>query len=1159
MAYIPLIKTTQWIDLSLEHKKLRQNFEDDLSKACVAKEPTQPIMLQGAFGIGKTNTLYYLFHYGWCVLKTPVFFVSLDELTQTIKEYAEQQSTGKIQNSDLGNFINEILNEQIESLKESDWDNIIDKIYFPEVKGGNLNGYLADFKMVEVIEDSENTTSFASVFSESVIRDAILSGNRPILLIDEFESKFYELKKIVETSGGGVLRELFDQIVQDIDLFYLVIGNGPASGYEIAKERGDDTSESETAANRRLKTKSIPFPTVNLLQRSFLKGKQKGYINFIWWLSRCRPGHILKLKDILETPDEINGLSFSEIITKPIFKEPIDEGGEAVTYLKTDIFNDIDGRLYPLLSKMLFDFSPIEFEIKDFKLILKDYTEHFYCSAKKCNVENDLLPVLKNDLYASFLKKLQEEEKYTSINYIEHIQPYFSYILSGISDENGDMAFGMINDRNPDKVLSDSFIIPLIELTYDFISLYQDDSLKEIKETLDFLLLIISKINESNEKEGLEKFIPNVYDLFEKCRLPRIEKAYLQISLSLIRETIEQPIGSPQLKYKNETIASILSDSELHKRKIPLIFQKTEKLDIYFIPDLPDEILKNYCANLEKYLCDSFIEKIHEKGDRLTRVIYLADNEIIEDFKQDLLYYEDENKPEPAFVLKKIEMVKLDDYQLNFATQVHDYIDSISKIGIIGTENGDLSLASNQDNTLIINIEDIIEIIGKRPWTEKKETIRTIEHYRKLLFDGYNSIFLIILHTSCKEYKDVLAEKVCNENDYRQNISDYRYFEKILKDETEAYDKYSGQIALLYLIENSKIDDNLKKLLDIAAREYHFVPDEKNAQKGINFAHILKILTKDKENLERHTEVFDLSSEFVGNLYKFVQSFLRDSIANIADSYDFIKKTTTNTHFIETYHQALGSSLHSELIQALYNLSYINTLDKESEITNVKDKITQIGDSLTEIRTKIIEKLNEIKDILNGNETFSSYPQKLQQALTGIVKAKQILDNASSFSTLLIVNSICEHFDEILDNSQLFFKQINTIYSSLQSQKGNVDRYQDEIDEMYQHPLTETLLNFEYQTKRSDNYLWKRFFLLNLKNESEYGLFEVKFNPFDFEKPYIYDDKLKRMVQKLVDIFQKLKPDFEVLLENICNIHNEAEETIKLREYVTELLNISEE
>ncbi|MBK8686612.1 MAG: hypothetical protein IPN26_17405 [Bacteroidetes bacterium] len=225
--------------------------------------------------------------------------------------------------------------------------------------------------------------TFDNTFSKSVILEAVNTSHRPILLIDEFESKFYELKKYIETSGGGVLRELFDQIVQDITLFYLIIGNGPASGYEIAKERGDNSSDSETAANRRLKTKPIPFPTSNLLQRSFLKDDPKGYINFIWWLSRCRPGHILKLRDALGSIEDLKLLNTNELITKSIFKEPIDEGGEAVSYLKTQFFNAINGRVQAaILGKVISKFQPTEFEIKEYKQDLKECVYYFFVVQK---------------------------------------------------------------------------------------------------------------------------------------------------------------------------------------------------------------------------------------------------------------------------------------------------------------------------------------------------------------------------------------------------------------------------------------------------------------------------------------------------------------------------------------------------------------------------------------------------------------------------------------------------------------------------------------------------------------------------------------------------------------------------------------------------------
>ena len=96
MAYIPLVKRTKWIDLSNEHKHLREEVERDLRKGCCEKGNIQPIMLQGAFGIGKTNTLYYIFHYCWEVLKTPALYMPLRMFsgppTQGIEKIATSSS-----------------------------------------------------------------------------------------------------------------------------------------------------------------------------------------------------------------------------------------------------------------------------------------------------------------------------------------------------------------------------------------------------------------------------------------------------------------------------------------------------------------------------------------------------------------------------------------------------------------------------------------------------------------------------------------------------------------------------------------------------------------------------------------------------------------------------------------------------------------------------------------------------------------------------------------------------------------------------------------------------------------------------------------------------------------------------------------------------------
>jgi len=1162
-AYIPLIKKTKWIDLSTDHKKLRNELEQDTLQACVKKEQMQPIMLQGAFGIGKTNSLYYLFHYGWCKLKTPTFLVSLDEIVKDAKAFALTQPTGKIQNDQLGPFINDILVKQINTLKEGNWSNV-KRVFFPEFNGGNLNIYLKDFKKVEVIEDTNAAhLNFEVTFSKSVIEEALRTGNRSLLLIDEFESKFYELKKYIETSGGGVLRELFDQIVQDTNLFYLVIGNGPASGYEIAKERGDNTSDSETASNRRLKTKPIPFPTSNLLQRSFLKNDPKGYINFIWWLSRCRPGHILKLRDSLGAIEDLKLLNTNELITKSVFKEPIDEGGEAVSYLKTQFFNDINGRIQSVvLGKALTEFRPIEFEVKDFKQDLKECVSYFLCSSEVINTELDLIPSIRDDFYSIHLKKYQQEGRFDTVNYIEHIQPYLSYILNGISDSNGNIAFGMINDSNSDQILASTFLIPLLELTYDFISLYQDDTVKETRESLDFLLTLINAANKSFQDGELENFVPNISDKFEKCKLLRNDKINLQLSLYTIRETIEQPIGSPKLKYKNEEVFE-LSSNISPKAEMPVVFYKEDNLYNYFIPALTDNLLEKYLGGLEKHLYDQYYDKFHNDGQIIIRVIYFEQNEKIDKFRINLLYKNgDTNEPEVISTLNKIDVVDLESYQLNFGGQIKDFIDSVAQIGIIATSKEEPSIISLKKDDTTISLKEIIHILGDRPWTDKKETIRTIEHYRKLLFDGDNSTFKTIHKIATNEYKVKLENIVCNQSDFRSNVYEYSYLANVIKDDTEAYDEFTIDLALLYLFENKIIDEKLKQLLELCKNEYHFDIDKEDVTKGVSFKNLLSLLTKNRKNLETHVTNFDLNSSFISKLSSLTELLSNEEELKSIDKYFEYLKERKVKGFVKSYHNALGGYLYPEFTDTLYNLNHLRSLNISDSRTLITERLNSIETRLSDVRTNIVSKLDELKTILDEKESLSSYAEKLSKAVKGIGLMKTILNQEPSHSTLLIINSVINHFSKVVDDSENFFGQLDEIFDDIRTQKEKVDAIQEKIDALYTDPLTEKLLGFEYPKKRTGSYLWQKNFLTdNLKPREEYeklfGASKNYYNPFT--SPTIYTDKIKTFYQCIVAITNRLTPTFSEMLEKMKGISKTSESTSELKGYINQLLTTIEE
>ena len=81
------IKNSEWIDLSSGHEQVRKSLEKNIENSCVNKVATSPTMVKGAFRIGKTALLSYLFHYSWTTLSVPTFLLDLDDIIIKAKEY----------------------------------------------------------------------------------------------------------------------------------------------------------------------------------------------------------------------------------------------------------------------------------------------------------------------------------------------------------------------------------------------------------------------------------------------------------------------------------------------------------------------------------------------------------------------------------------------------------------------------------------------------------------------------------------------------------------------------------------------------------------------------------------------------------------------------------------------------------------------------------------------------------------------------------------------------------------------------------------------------------------------------------------------------------------------------------------------------------------
>lgn len=118
--------------------------------------------------------------------------------------------------------------------------------------------------------------------------------------------------------------------------------------------------------------------------------------------------------------------------------------------------------------------------------------------------------------FSAYLKLRQDNDgKFGEVDYLSHLAKYFNYILSACADKNGNIAFSTACRNNKEKALATTFLVPLLELTYDFVSQYEDNDKSEIKQTKDFILECIKHIEQSVETESIDDDFENLNGLLK--------------------------------------------------------------------------------------------------------------------------------------------------------------------------------------------------------------------------------------------------------------------------------------------------------------------------------------------------------------------------------------------------------------------------------------------------------------------------------------------------------------------------------------------------------------------------------------------------------------------------------------------------------------------
>jgi hypothetical protein len=1149
------IQDTRWIDLGDSHKALREYVESAVNSACVDQNNVAPIMVKGAFGIGKTAILHYLFHYSWTKLKVPAFMLNLSDLIDEINAYITEREIDKLQNKDVSKVLDRICVNQIEILHNSEFQDISSgQIYFPYFKKSNLSKYLEGFQSAKCIKASngEYLEEMLPLFDANIINEAINTETRALVLIDEFEAKYHELKNIIESSGGGLLRDFLDDVASASSTnFFCIIGNGPSSGYEVSKE-------SSAAEARRIIVKQINAPTVKSLSNSFLRDLPHGHINFYWWLSRSRPGQIKKLKESLQPYEEMVENNYIKFIEENrVFEDPIDDMGESnVSFLKTNILENFDIEVKDVFKRLLINLVPQKL---DLSAGLKDHLiddKHFFYFSKETISIDDVLNALQSDI----LKIKDGNYRYKSIKY-DKIHFYMDLILEALSDSKKQIAFGAPSKSDIEDDLAKTFLSPLFGLLYDFINIYEDETKDSIKTILDLLLDLSNKTENDNI---LKHFKKTLYLFEDNCirldteEFDTEEIVIAQLSLWAIRNVIEQPIGSPKLSYKSESTDELITNIfEIDK---VFSYSKDKNNKIIVIPDIENRsLLKKYIENLESHIQANWESGFNylNNGQSLLTVIYLSESEEINEFREWFIFknIEQDIKELPS-ELKRHNIQRFDEYPIHNSQRISTFLNSLCKIGIIGLHKEDSTFSSVENDE--INIEDMISSITNPAWTKSKHQKRTIEYYSDLLQNGENSAFSIVFSDSLDKYNQQIAEYFRKPGE----LTSFSY--DIPLSDREHLEPFGWGLStknfvshILCEYDQGAYGDTCKLLANV--QTLNLYSEEIDLAK-ISLRDIGKALNEVmKEEYSEIHKSYSGNSSNIKSVIRYIEMLTRNEGASSIDDYlDYIDRDNDIllSHF---YHLEFSSNKKYFLSGLYYKILFQNVdcqVEQDCVVSEMKDHKNSFSELYAEFEAinQDIASLFHLREDLVNPKDINSY--------TIQIIAKYLIDSEENDSIIhtVIGQIINQQLSSVIEKINDFQSQIEEIKNSVSPIKEEVGKLQRHIDRIYETgkntPLID-LLKDRFSRSINKDYLYYHYFL-KLLRKSDGGdtynrIFDKRYMPsrkFDIEDQFIQD-----LDSTMKQIFEDSLPSIEEVVENALEVNNRYADTERLVGYICEIMN----
>lgn len=519
---------TNWEDLTDLHRDRRTRGEGNI--AGFSDGGSNASYVVGAIGAGKTQLLTHLYKHSYTEAGQPALFLSLGELIDLVEpEIGYPKETQRISQEQFHSEVEEIVERELTRIHEA------------VSSGGELSSDLLLLDAGRVKDVKE----YADLLGISVDRliEIITQSDEVTLIVDEMEESYARLEELIRSTTGP-LRDTVDKIQSGKSNFYLIGGFGYASVHEIGE-----------AEYRRVETLTLPIIKANNINEIFDKKLPLARRNFIWWMSRGRPGwletaqkahdyHSGEIDGAYDTLGEIPGTTMSRV--SMLSMEDLEE-----------FCGDISHDARDITAYTIFTPTPTQLHT----LGEKDLVSR----VKHMNV-----PVMLADGLAdietvtdAFLDGVQSRDSYEKHDVSDQvIRRYVNRFLKSIGNSDDKIVFGdaVSATFQQGELCRDRMLGPLAERVHD---LALEEAGEENQETIDFLYELAQFID-NTEMTSLSRDFDEFIEVFSDHSTNKLtESGYIGPAFGSLVAIFPSLITNPRLTFAGTATTESEQFSEL--------------------------------------------------------------------------------------------------------------------------------------------------------------------------------------------------------------------------------------------------------------------------------------------------------------------------------------------------------------------------------------------------------------------------------------------------------------------------------------------------------------------------------------------------------------------------------------------------------------------